>query len=156
MKLDFIVNGGPVSLETDPLRRLLDVLREDLGLTGAKEGCGEGECGACSVLLDGRLANSCLVPACAVEGLEVTTIEGLRDTEAYRLLERSFIAAGAVQCGFCTPGLILAAYALLRRRPSPGEEAVREALCGNLCRCTGYGMIVEAVLLASRQGAGVW
>ncbi len=127
------------------MARLLDVLREDLGLTGTKEGCGEGECGACSVLIDGELVNSCLVPVLQVEGAEVTTIEGLVLRDQVAALEDSFLRAGGAQCGICTPGMILASWTLLQRFPRPSDEQVREALAGNLCRCTGYQKIVDAV-----------
>lgn len=155
-RIDFILNNQTVSLETDPLRRLLDVLREDFGLTGPKEGCGEGECGACSVLLNGRLANSCLIAVGTVEGREVTTIEGYRDSEQFKILDQAFADAGAVQCGFCIPGMIMAAEALLRKNAKPSEMEIREAISGNLCRCTGYGMIIEAIQLAAERGAGLW
>ncbi len=155
-RIDFILNNQTVSLETDPLRRLLDVLREDFGLTGPKEGCGEGECGACSVLLNGRLANSCLIAVGTVEGREVTTIEGYRDSEQFKILDQAFADAGAVQCGFCIPGMIMAAEALLRKNAKPNEMEIREAISGNLCRCTGYGMIIEAIQLAAERGAGLW
>lgn len=154
--IEFVLNGKKVSVITDPLLRLIDVLREELGLTGVKEGCGEGECGACSVLVGGKLANSCITAAGAVEGAEVITIEGFRETERFKVLEAAFEKAGAVQCGFCTPGMIMAAEALLRRNMSPGEPEIREALSGNLCRCTGYGMIIEAVTIASKEGEGLW
>lgn len=150
------LNGSPVKIETDPLRRAVDVLRDELGLTGTKEGCGEGECGACAVLLDGRLVNSCIVPIGALEGREVVTIEGYCKTARYALLKECFSQAGAVQCGFCTPGMILAAEALLSADPHPDEAAVREALSGNLCRCTGYTSIISAVLSAARLGEGLW
>lgn len=152
----FTLNEQPVSVTTDPARRLLDVLREDFALTGPKEGCGEGECGACSVLLDGLLANSCLLPVGAVQGRTVTTIEGFARTERFAVLEQAFADAGAVQCGFCTPGMILAGEALLRRNAQPDELEIRDALSGNLCRCTGYSMIVEAVRLAAERGKGLW
>jgi aerobic carbon-monoxide dehydrogenase small subunit len=155
-KIEFTLNHKPAALMTDPLRRLLDVLREECGLTGTKEGCGEGECGACSVLLDGRLTNSCLVPVGAVAGREVLTIEGYRESDRFAVMEEAFADAGAVQCGFCTPGMILAGEALLRRNPKPGDDEIREALSGNLCRCTGYTMIIEAVKKASERGDGLW
>lgn len=154
--IEFMLNGKPVQLDCDPSERLLDIIRDRLGLTGTKEGCGEGECGACSVLIDGRLANSCLVAAGSIQGAKIVTIEGFRDTERYALLERSFACAGAVQCGFCTPGMVMAAEALLSRNPHPTEEEIREAISGNLCRCTGYNMIVDAILTASREGDGLW
>jgi carbon-monoxide dehydrogenase small subunit len=154
--IEFTLNGKPVQMDCDPSERLLDIIRDRLGLTGTKEGCGEGECGACSVLVGGRLANSCLIAAGSINGAEITTIEGFRDTERYNLLERSFACAGAVQCGFCTPGMVMAAEALLSRNPHPTEEEIREAISGNLCRCTGYNMIVDAILTASREGNGLW
>ncbi len=149
MKLCLTVNGAARSCEVHPLTRLLDVLREPLALTGTKEGCGEGECGACSVLLDGRLINSCLVPALQVAGAEVLTIEGVA-TAADRLdaVQQAFIDHGGAQCGICTPGMILAAKALLARHPQPSREQIRQGLAGNLCRCTGYIKIFEAVVHA--------
>jgi len=154
--IEFEVNGHPVRYEGPPLRRLLDTLRDDLGLTGPKEGCGEGECGACSVLVDNHLINACLTPTGSLAGCSVTTIEGLVGTPAYQVLETCFAQAGAVQCGFCTPGMILAAVALLRRNPHPDDSAVRESISGNLCRCTGYHMIVEAILAASERSDVAW
>lgn len=156
MKISFVLNGEPVSLEADPSRRLIDVLRDDLGLTGTKEGCGEGECGACSVLLDGKLAPSCIIALGAVEGCQVLTIEGMRQTKSFEVLAQSFAQAGAVQCGYCTPGMILAAEALLRQNPQPGEDDIRRALSGNLCRCTGYDLIVKGIGLAAQNGQGEW
>lgn len=149
MKLCLTVNGTARSCEVHPLTRLLDVLREPLALTGTKEGCGEGECGACSVLLDGRLINSCLVPALQVAGAEVLTIEGVASA-ADRLdaVQQAFIDHGGAQCGICTPGMILAAKALLARHPQPSREQIRQGLAGNLCRCTGYIKIFEAVVHA--------
>lgn len=154
--LEFILNGSPVRLETEPFRRLLDLLRDDLGLKGPKEGCGEGECGACAVLVDGQLINSCLTPVANVAGREVLTIEGFRETERFQQLAAAFAEAGAVQCGFCTPGMLLAAEALLRQNPHPDETAIREGISGNLCRCTGYGMIVTAIQSAAERGDGLW
>ena len=154
--IEFILNGEKVSVETDPLKRLLDVLREDLGLKGSKEGCGEGECGACAVLLDSELVNSCLVPVRTVAGREITTIEGYRQTPQHAALSESFVEEGAVQCGICTPGMIMAAEALLSKHPAPTEEQIREGLSGNLCRCTGYNMIVRAVARAAEEGEGLW
>jgi len=146
----FRVNGFEVRVPVDPNQRLLEVLRRTLGLTGTKEGCGEGECGACTVIVDGRVVNACLYPAPEVEGREVTTIEGLLG-EDNRLspLQESFVERGAIQCGFCTPGMILSAKVLLDRNPDPSDEEIREALAGNLCRCTGYVQIVEAVKVAA-------
>jgi len=152
----FRLNGREVSASGDPLRRLLDVLREDFGLTGVKEGCGEGECGACAVLIDGRLVNSCLVPVGDVEGRSVLTVEGFRETDRYRAIAAAMEETGAVQCGFCTPGFVMAAEALLRKNPDPSVEEIREALSGNLCRCTGYHAIVYAVRKAAETGKDLW
>ncbi len=145
MKIVLTVNGERRDLDVPPLRRLLDVLREDLGLTGAKEGCGEGECGACAVILDGRLVNACQLPAYKAHGRVVRTVEGLGTPDDPDPVQAGFVAAGGVQCGFCTPGLIMASRALLDDTPAPGPEEIRTALAGNLCRCTGYGRVVEAV-----------
>jgi carbon-monoxide dehydrogenase small subunit len=151
MNIRFAVNGREVSVETDAETRLLDVLREDLHLTGTKEGCGEGECGACTVLLDGLPVNSCLIPAPQVEGREVLTIEGLADGHRLHPVQAAFVEQGAVQCGFCTPGFVLSAYALLRSNSAPTDEEILTALEGNLCRCTGYGKIVAAVRTAAER-----
>jgi carbon-monoxide dehydrogenase small subunit len=141
------LNGNTVSLDVSGSRRLLDVLREDLHLTGTKEGCGEGECGACSVLIDGEVVNSCLVAAGQVEGCKVVTVEGLASPDGtLSFLQQSFIERGAAQCGICTPGMLLAAHALLQENPQPTEDEVRVGLAGNLCRCTGYTKIIDAVL----------
>ncbi len=156
MKIRFVLNGEPAVIDTDPTRRLLDILRDDFELTGVKEGCGEGECGACAVLINGRLANSCIVPAGTVEGSKIITIEGYRETARYLVLRDAFEEAGAVQCGFCTPGFIMAAEALLRENADPDDEQIRKALSGNLCRCTGYSMIVDAVKIASAGGKDLW
>jgi carbon-monoxide dehydrogenase small subunit len=154
--VNFSVNGTRHSIDTDPLRRLLDVLREDLKLTAVKEGCGEGECGACSVLKDGVLVNSCMVPIGACEGCDITTPEGLRESDRGKTIIDAYSDAGAVQCGFCTPGMMMATEALLRKNPSPSEQEAREALSGNLCRCTGYDMIIDGVLKAAERGKGLW
>lgn len=154
--VEFTLNGRNVTSRQLPHTRLLDVLREEFGLTGPKEGCGEGECGACSVLVDGMLLNSCITPLANVQGKNVVTLEGFRETEKYRLLEQCFSEAGAVQCGFCTPGMIMAAEALLSHNPKPQEAEISEAISGNLCRCTGYNMIVNAVRMAAERGAGLW
>lgn len=150
MSVSFSVNGRQVSVEDTGARRLLDVLREDLRLTGTKEGCGEGECGACSVLIDGHVVDSCLVPVGQVEGCKITTVEGLAVGSALSQLQQAFIDHGAAQCGICTPGMLLAAHALLLERPNPSEEEVRTGLAGNLCRCTGYTKIIDAVLACRR------
>jgi carbon-monoxide dehydrogenase small subunit len=151
----FAVNGAAVEVPVRPTERLLDVLRGPLGLTGTKEGCGAGECGACTVLVDGRPVNACLYPAREVDGREVTTIEGLGGPDgALSDVQRAFVDAGAIQCGFCSPGMILAATALLAEEPRPSDARIRDALVGNLCRCTGYVQIVEAVgTVARRRGA---
>jgi carbon-monoxide dehydrogenase small subunit len=145
----FTVNGEPKKVRAYPMERLLDVLRLDLGLTGAKEGCGEGECGSCSVLMDGALVNSCLVPALQAEGTSILTIEGLADGERLHVLQEAFLACGGAQCGICTPGMILASVHLLNGKPDPTLEEIREGLSGNLCRCTGYSQILEAVAEAA-------
>ena len=145
------VNGGEVTLHAYPLARLLDVLREELRLTGTKEGCGEGECGACSVLLDGELVNSCLVPAAQVEGAEVLTVEGVADGDRLHAVQQAMIECGGAQCGICTPGMVLAAVSLLKHTPAPTEADIREGLAGNLCRCTGYTKIFEAVVHACKE-----
>jgi carbon-monoxide dehydrogenase small subunit len=145
MTLTFRVNGKPVSVEAPALRRLVDILRDDLGLTGTKEGCGEGECGACSVIMNGKVVLSCLVPAMKLQGADITTIEGLGTAGRLHPLQSAFMEEGAVQCGFCTPGMIMAAEELLGRELSPTRETVRAALAGNLCRCTGYEKIFRAV-----------
>jgi len=149
--LNLTVNGQPHTVQTWPMARLLDVLREDLHLTGTKEGCGEGECGACSVLMDGELVNSCLVPAAQTAGANVITIEGVADGERLNAVQQAFIEGGGAQCGICTPGMILAAVSLLERNPQPTEEDIRNGLAGNLCRCTGYMKIFDSVVRAIQQ-----
>ena len=148
------VNGSPVEIEAPGMRRLLDALREDLGLTGTKEGCGEGECGACSVLVDGQVVDSCLVPLCQVEGAAVDTVEGLAQEGALNLLQAAFLETGGAQCGICTPGMLMAGEAFLESGAHPSDEGIREAMAGNLCRCTGYTKIVEAIALAAERGGG--
>ena len=146
------VNGVARSFEAPPLKRLLDVLREDLGLTGTKEGCGEGECGACSVLIDGELVNSCLVAVCQVEGTSVLTVEGVAARGELAPVQKCFLDRGGAQCGICTPGMIVAAHRFLITGLPATNENVREAIAGNLCRCTGYAKIVEAIQLAAAGG----
>ncbi len=144
--LSFTLNGKTVEVAVDPSTLLVDLLREDLGLTGTKVGCREGECGACTVLVDGEAYNSCLMPALKVQGRQVTTIEGLQKTDgSLDPIQQAFMDAGAAQCGFCTPGMIMNAKSLLSRNPNPDEHEIRKALSGVLCRCTGYRKIVEAV-----------
>ena len=148
VEISCTVNGERVTVRVFPMARLLDVLREDLRLTGTKEGCGEGECGACSIFLDGALVNSCMVPALHAQGSEIRTIEGVATGEQLHAVQRAFIECGGAQCGICTPGMVLAAVALLEQNPHPNEAQIRAGLSGNLCRCTGYGKIFEAVLRA--------
>jgi len=148
--LNFILNGNPIRLETAPDRRVVDLLREDMGLGGTKECCGSGECGACTVLIDGESRLSCLMLAAQLEGRTVLTIEGLASNGELHVIQQAFIEHGGVQCGFCTPGMILATLDLLRRIPDPTREEVRRELSGNLCRCTGYQKIVDAVMAAAR------
>jgi carbon-monoxide dehydrogenase small subunit len=157
----FTVNEDPVELEVPGIRRLLDVLREDLGLTGTKEGCGEGECGACTVLLDGAVVDSCLVPISQVDGHAVRTVEGLAPQrpdagqpatpDNLNLLQRAFLETGGAQCGICTPGMLMAGEAFLASGQAPTDHAIREAIAGNLCRCTGYTKIIDAIALAAER-----
>ncbi len=154
MRIDLTVNGERVECDVAPGMRLLDLLRDRLHLLGTKEGCGEGECGACTVLLDGRPVASCLVLASQADGKEVLTIEGISDGERLHPIQRAFVETGAVQCGFCTPGFIMSTYALLKENPHPSEEEIRTALEGNLCRCTGYAKIIEAVNRAAEMMEG--
>jgi carbon-monoxide dehydrogenase small subunit len=148
------INGHPETIEAPPMKRLLDVLREDLHLTGAKEGCGEGECGACAVLMNGDLVNSCLVPILQAEGARITTIEGLAIDENLHPIQQCFLDEGGAQCGICTPGMILATHYLLNKHPQPTLLQIQEGLNGNLCRCTGYMRIFNAVQQAAHVGAG--
>ena len=152
MHLAFTVNGQARNLEVHPFARLLDVLREELRLTGTKEGCGEGECGACTVFLNGRVVNSCLVPAAQAQGAEVVTIEGLAQGDALDPIQTAFLEHNGAQCGFCSPGMLMAAADLLRRCPNPSPDEARAGLAGNLCRCTGYTRIIDAVQTASQRG----
>ena len=155
-KIKFNLNGKDVSLDVDPSARLIDVLRINLGLTGTKEGCGEGSCGACVVLMDNRSVNSCLLPMANVIGHKVITIEEFSKTKQYECLKDAFAEEGGSQCGFCTPGMIIASHALLVKNPHPKADEIRAHLSGNLCRCTGYEAIINAVLLASKKGSGLW
>ena len=152
MRLSFFVNDEPVELETRPDRRLLDLLREELGLTGTKEGCGEGECGACTVLVNDEAVHSCLTVAAQLQGCRVLTIEGLAKRGELDTLQTAFVEEIAVQCGFCTTGMIMSAKALLMKQPHPTEDEIRLALSGNICRCSGYGQIVKAVQRAAEEG----
>jgi aerobic-type carbon monoxide dehydrogenase small subunit (CoxS/CutS family) len=147
----FTLNGDEVTLDVPGMRRLLDALREDLGLTGTKEGCGEGECGACSVLVDGLVVDACLVPVCQVDGADVRTVEGLAIEDQLDALQQAFLDHGGAQCGICTPGMLMAARAYLDDGGSPVEEDIREAIAGNLCRCTGYTKIIDAIAAAAAE-----
>ncbi len=148
----FTLNGDPVEVEIDPHLTLLQLLRDKLELLGTKEGCGMGECGSCTVLLDGKTINSCIFPAWEVEGRTVTTIEGLTDAQGnLHPIQKAFVEYGAIQCGFCTPGMVLSAKALLDENPKPTEEEIRNGIAGNLCRCTGYLQIVQAIKAVSNQ-----
>ncbi len=154
--ITFTLNGKTVSYDGSATDRLLDVLRDTYGMTSVKCGCKEGECGACSVLMDGALVNSCCVAMGAVEGSTVVTLEGYRETERFAMLDKAFASVSAVQCGFCIPGMVLAAESILAKNPHPTEAEVREGISGNLCRCTGYNSIVNAILIASKEGNGLW
>lgn len=152
-KIQMTVNGEQKNIEAHPMARLLDVLREDLNLTGTKEGCGEGECGACSVLVDGILVNSCLIPVAQVENCKIKTIEGVANNKTLDRVQQAFLDCGGAQCGICTPGMIIAAVNLLSKNPNPNEAAIKEGLAGNLCRCTGYMRIFQSVVEACKVGA---
>ena len=157
MSIKFNVNGKDFVTERDPLSRLIDVLREELNLTGTKEGCGEGECGACAVLLNGKIINSCLIPIANVENAKVVTIEMYSETEKGKVVANAFLEEGAVQCGYCTPGMVIAAENILSEtNGKPTEQQVRTGIAGNLCRCTGYDHIVNAVLRASDDASELW
>jgi carbon-monoxide dehydrogenase small subunit len=145
VKIHFYLNQKAVTLSINPNRRLIDLLREDLNLTGTKEGCAIGECGACTVIIDGKTTNSCLVLAAQINGSKVTTIEGIASNGNLHPLQENFMKHGAIQCGFCTSGMVLSAYALLQEIPNPSEDEIKEAIAGNLCRCTGYKQIIKAV-----------
>lgn len=151
MKISFVLNGKEIQIDAPPDRRVLDILREDLDLAGTKEGCGTGECGACAILADGESRLSCLMLAAQLEGRSVATIEGMAPEGGLHPLQEAFVEHGAVQCGFCTPGMVISAADLLRRNPNPTRLEIREGLSGNLCRCTGYQKIVDAVQKASRK-----
>jgi carbon-monoxide dehydrogenase small subunit len=153
MTFRFTVNGAPVEVTATGSRRLLDVLREDLGLTGTKEGCGEGECGACSVLIDGAVADACLVPVSQADSTAVRTVEGLAPRGELGVLQQAFLETGGAQCGICTPGMLMAGEAFLASGAVPTEDNIREAIAGNLCRCTGYTKIVDAIALAAERSA---
>jgi carbon-monoxide dehydrogenase small subunit len=152
-KLTFLLNGSKVSLQNFASKRLLDLLREDLGLTGTKGGCGIGECGACTVILNGKAVNSCLVLAGQVDGSMILTVEYLAKNGKLNDLQQAFLKTGAVQCGFCTPGMLMSAAALLEQVPNPSDEKIKEAIAGNLCRCTGYKQVIEAIQLTARRRA---
>lgn len=154
--IKFILNGKTVETNAPPTSRLLDLLREELELIGTKEGCGEGECGACSVFVNNLLQNSCLIPIGSIAGCDIQTIEGILETEQFKILDESYSNAGGVQCGYCIPGMIMASAALLSKNPHPSEADIREGISGNLCRCTGYNMIVDAINQAAKKGDGLW
>ena len=154
--LDFILNGEACHTEIPEDATLLKVLRDILHLTGTKEGCGEGDCGACTVLIDGRSVNSCLFPAVQAEGCQVMTIEGVEAHPELARIQKAFVDYGAVQCGFCSPGMIMSTVALLQKNPKPTEEEIRRGLSGNICRCTGYDLIVDSIALAAEKGADLW
>ena len=148
--IQFVINGQSVEIEVKPWRTLLEMIRENLNLTGAKEGCGHGECGSCTVLMGGKTVNSCLVPAAEADGQEILTIEGLSEAGNLHPIQEAFVERAGMQCGFCTPGMIISAKALLDRNPDPSEKEIREAMAGNFCRCTGYTKIVESIDAAAR------
>lgn len=154
--IKFILNGKEVASNSKTNERLLDVLRNEFRITGVKCGCKEGECGACSIILDGKLVNSCMVAMGSIEGSTVVTIEGYRETERFAVIDKAYASVSAVQCGFCIPGMILATECILNKNPNPTEAEIREGISGNLCRCTGYNAIVKAIGIAAREGKGLW
>ncbi|OVE65360.1 ferredoxin [Clostridium diolis] len=154
--IKFILNGKEVASNSEANERLLDVLRNEFRITGVKCGCKEGECGACSIILDGRLVNSCMVAMGSIEGSTVVTIEGFRETERFAVIDKAYASVSAVQCGFCIPGMILASECILNKNPNPTEAEIREGISGNLCRCTGYNAIVKAIGIAAKEGKGLW
>ncbi|OAA92044.1 (2Fe-2S)-binding protein [Clostridium coskatii] len=154
--IKFILNEKEVTSTARGSERLLDVLRNELHITGVKCGCKEGECGACSVILDGKLVNSCMVAVGSIEGSRVMTIEGYRETKRFEVLDKAYASVSAVQCGFCIPGMILASECILSKNPDPTEAEIREGISGNLCRCTGYNAIVKAISIAAKEGKGLW
>jgi len=155
-EIRFTLNDNVTTYRGNPSARLLDVLRGELGLTGTKCGCKEGECGACAVLIEGKLHNSCLVAMGSIEGANIVTIEGYRKTKKFAVLDEAYASVSAVQCGFCIPGMIMASEALLIENPSPTEAEIRTGISGNLCRCTGYNAIVKAIGIAAQEGEGLW
>jgi aerobic carbon-monoxide dehydrogenase small subunit len=154
--IKFTLNGRIVETDAPATVRLLDLIREEYLLIGTKEGCGEGECGACSVFVNNLLQNSCLIPIGSIAGADIQTIEGIMGTEQFKILDESYSNAGGVQCGYCIPGMVMASAALLSQNPHPSEEEIREGISGNLCRCTGYNMIVDAINQAAKKGDGLW
>ncbi|WP_284037604.1 2Fe-2S iron-sulfur cluster-binding protein [Neobacillus sp. 114] len=154
--IKFTLNGRLVETDAPPTARLLDFIRNEFALIGTKEGCGEGECGACSVFVNNLLQNSCLIPIGSIDGADIVTIEGIMNTEQFKILDESYSSAGGVQCGYCIPGMVMASAALLSKNPHPSEAEIREGISGNLCRCTGYNMIVDAIILAAKKGDGLW
>jgi carbon-monoxide dehydrogenase small subunit len=156
MMIKFILNGQEVTSTAKANERLLDILRTEFTRTGVKCGCREGECGACSVILDGKLANSCMVAMGHIEGSTIMTIEGYRETERFAALDKAYASVSAVQCGFCIPGMMLASECILAKNPNPTEAEIREGISGNLCRCTGYNAIVKAISMAAKEGKGLW
>ncbi|MGX6444315.1 (2Fe-2S)-binding protein [Neobacillus sp. K501] len=154
--IKFTLNGKSVETDASATIRLLDFIRDEFGLIGTKEGCGEGECGACSIFVNGLLQNSCLIPIGSIDGAEIVTIEGIMETEQFKILDESYSLAGGVQCGYCIPGMVMASAALLSKNPHPSKAEIREGISGNLCRCTGYNMIVDAINLAAKKGDGLW
>jgi aerobic-type carbon monoxide dehydrogenase small subunit (CoxS/CutS family) len=153
-RIRFLLNGQDHELEVKPWRTLLEMIREDLKLTGTKEGCGHGECGSCTVIMGGKTVNSCLVPAVEADGQEIFTIEGLADGDKLHPVQQAFVDQAGMQCGFCTPGMIISAKALLDKNPDPSEETIREAMAGNFCRCTGYTKIIESIGAAAKAMKG--
>jgi carbon-monoxide dehydrogenase small subunit len=153
-EISFTLNGKPYTLSVKPWRTLLELIREDLSFTGAKEGCGHGECGSCTVIMGGKTVNSCLVPALEADDQEITTIEGLVDGDNLHPIQDAFVEQAGMQCGFCTPGMIMSAKALLDKNPNPSEEEIREGIAGNFCRCTGYTKIIESIRAAAEAMKG--